>query len=160
MNRKLYQKGISIVEVVIASAIISLAMISITNVYGNFLTLSLANTEKVQAVFLLDEGVEAIKIMRNYSWASVASSTESTNYYLTWENSRWISTTTPNTIDGKFIRTFTVADVYRDPITLNIVNSGGVLNNDSKIINLDISWNHKGSISSKQIRFFIFNLYE
>jgi hypothetical protein len=154
------KKGISIVEVVIASAIISLSMISITNVYGNFLTLSLANTEKVQAVLLLDEGVEAIKTMRNYAWSTVASSTVGTTYYLTWQNSRWQSTTTPNIVDNKFIRTFTIADVYRDASTLNIVNSGGVLNNDSKVINLDVSWNYKGATSSKQISFYIFNLYE
>ena len=155
-----YKKGISIVEVVIASAIISLSMISITNVYGNFLTLSLANTEKVQAVFLLDEGVEAIKTMRNYSWSSVASSTLATTYYLTWQNSRWQSTTTPNSIDNKFIRTFTVSNVFRDASTLNIVNNGGVLNNDSKVINLNVSWNYKGATSNKQISFYVFNLYE
>lgn len=157
---KVYEKGISIVEVVIASAIISVSMISITNVYGNFLTLSLANTEKVQAVFLLDEGVEALKTMRNYSWSSVASSTVSTDYYLTWQNSRWQSTTTPVIVDNKFIRKFRVENVYRDATTLNIVNSGGVLNNDSKIVNLDVSWDYKGATSSKQISFYIFNLYE
>lgn len=156
----LYHKGISIVEVVIASAIISLSMISITNVYGNFLNLSLQNTDKVQAVFLLDEGVEALKTIRSYSWSEIASSSVSTDYYLIWKDSRWQSTTTPNIIDNKFIRKFTVSDVYRDPTTLNIVNTGGVLNNDSKILNLDISWSYKNVTSSKQISFYIFNLYE
>lgn len=160
MIRKFYQKGISIVEVVIASAIISISMISITNVYGNFLTLSLANTEKVQAVFLLDEGVEVIKTMRNYAWSNISSSNVNTTYYLTWQNSRWQSTTTPNTVDNKFIRTFTVSDVYRDVSTLNIVSNGGVLNNDSKVVNLDVSWDYKGATSSKQISFYVFNLYE
>lgn len=160
MNKSFYKKGISIVEVVIASAIISVSMISITNVYGNFLTLSLANTEKVQAVFLLDEGVEAIKTMRNFAWSSVASSTPDTDYYLTWQNSRWQSTTTPVFVDNKFIRKFTVSDVYRDPATLNIVTSGGILNNDSKIVNLDVSWGYKGATSTKQLSFYIFNLYE
>ena len=79
-------------------------MIYIADVYGNFLKLSLENTEKVQAVFLLDEGVEAVKTMRNYAWSAVASSTAGTTYYLTWQNSRWQSTTTPNVIDNKFIR--------------------------------------------------------
>ena len=78
-----------------------------------------------------------------------------------WEqDGRWQSTTTLNLIDDKFIRKFTVENVYRDPSTLNIVTDGGVLNNDSKIINLDVSWNYKGSTSSKQLSFYIFNLYE
>lgn len=153
-------KGISLVEVIIASSIISLSMIYIANVYGNFLKLSIENTDKVQAVFLLDEGVEAVKTMRNYAWSTVASSTAGTSYYLTWQNSRWQSTTTLNLIDNKFIRKFTVVDVYRDATTLNIVTSGGVVNSDSKLVNIDISWNYKGATSSKQTSFYIFNLYE
>lgn len=160
LYKKLISKGISMVEVIVASSIISLSMIYITNVYGNLLALSIANTDKIQSVFLLDEGVEVIKIMRNYSWSSIASSTVDTDYYLIWQDSIWQSTTTPVLIDDKFIRKFTVSNVYRDPDTLNIVESGGVINNDTKIINFDVSWNYKGSTSSKQTSFYVFNLYE
>ena len=160
MKSNKFIKGISLIEVIIASSIISLSMIYIANVYGNFLKLSLENTDKVQAVFLLDEGVETIKTMRNYAWSTVASSTAGTSYYLVWQNGRWQSTTTPSVIDNKFIRKFTVADVYRDASTLNIVNSGGVLNTDSKLVSFDVSWNYKGATSSKQTSFYIFNIYE
>jgi prepilin-type N-terminal cleavage/methylation domain-containing protein len=153
-------KGLSLIEVIVASAIISVSMIYITNVYGNFLTLSLQNTDKVQAIFLLDEGVEAIKTMRNYSWAQLASTTVNTNYYLTWQSNRWQATTTPNSIDGKFIRKFTVDNVYRDPTTLNIVTTGGTLNTDSKIVHMSVSWDYKGATSTKTTSFYIFNLYE
>ncbi len=153
-------KGISLVEVIIASSIISLSMIYIANVYGNFLTLSLENTDKVQVVFLLDEGVEAVKTMRNYAWSTVASSTVGTSYYLIWQNSRWQSTTTPSTIDNKFIRKFTVSNVNRDAATLNIVTSGGVVNNDTKLVTVDVDWSYKGATSTKQVSFYIFNIYE
>jgi hypothetical protein len=155
-----FKKGISLVEVIIASSIIGLSMIYISNVYGNFLTLSLENTDKVQAVFLLDEGVEAIKTMRNYAWSTIGSSTPEVDYYLIWQDDRWQSTTTLTFIDNKFIRKYKVVDVYRDPSTLNIVNTGGTLNPDSKIINIDISWNYKGATSSKTTSFYMFNLYE
>ncbi len=155
-----YQKGISLVEVIIASAIISVSMMYISNVYGNFLALSVENTDKVQAVFLLDEGVEAIKTMRSYAWSTVASSSPSSTYYLTWQNARWQSTTTPIVIDSKFTRKYTVANVYRDSSTLNIVTSGGVLNQDSKLITVDVSWLNNGATSTKQLSFYIFNLYE
>ena len=153
-------KGISLIEVIIASAIITLSMISISAVYGNFLTLSLANTDKVQAAFLLDEGNEAIKTIRNYSWSSIASSTINTDYYLIWQDNRWQSTTTPFLIDGKFIRKFTIENVYRDPDTLNIVYSGGVINNDSKIIKMEVNWDYKGTTLTKNSSMYIFNLYE
>jgi hypothetical protein len=154
------KKGISLVEVIIASSIIGLSMIYISNVYGNFLTLSLENTDKVQAVFLLDEGVEAMKTMRSYAWSTIASSTPGVVYYLTWQSGRWQSTTTLTLVDNKFIRKYTVSNVYRDPTTLNIVDVGGTLNSDSKIINMDVSWNYKGSTSTKTTSFYMFNLYE
>ena len=46
--------GISIAEVIVASAIISVFMLSIANVYNNLVKLSVENTYKTQAVFLLD----------------------------------------------------------------------------------------------------------
>ena len=155
-----FQKGISLVEVIIASSIIGLSMIYISNVYGNFVKLSLENTDKVQAVFILDEGVEAIKTMRNFAWSTVASSTPGVDYYLVWQNNRWQSTTTKILVDNKFTRKYNVSNVYRDPITLNIVTSGGVLNTDSKVVNMDVSWSYKGSTTTKSTSFYMFNLYE
>ena len=81
-------------------------------------------------------------------------------YYLTWQSGRWQSTTTSTLVDNKFIRKYTVSDVYRDATTLNIVDVGGVLNSDSKIINMDVSWSYKGSTSTKSTSFYMFNLYE
>lgn len=155
-----FKKGISLVEVIFASAIIGLSMVYIVNVYGNFMQLSLENTDKIQAVFLLDEGVEAMKTMRNYSWSSIASSTSNIDYYLIWQDGRWQSTTTPVLVDNKFIRKYQISDVYRDPSTLNIVTSGGVLNNDSKLLDIEVLWNYKGSTSTKSTSFYLFNIYE
>ena len=154
------KKGISLIEVIIASAIISVSMIYISNVYTNFLTLSLENTAKVQAVFILDEGVEALKTMRNYSWSQIASTTVATDYYLVWQNARWQATTTKVIIDNTFVRKFIVSPVNRDAATLNIVQTGGLPNSDTKIINLDVSWNYKGATSTKSTSFYIFNIYE
>lgn len=159
-SNNINKKGISLVEVILASSIIGLSMVYIVNVYGNFMKLSLENTDKIQAVFLLDEGVEAMKTMRSYSWSSIASSTAGIDYYLLWQDGRWQSTTSPLLIDNKFVRKYQTVDVYRDPSTLNIVTSGGVLNNDSKLINIDISWNYKGSTTTKSTSFYLFNIYE
>lgn len=153
-------KGVSLIEVIIASSIISLFMISISSVYGNFLQLSLENTYKTQAVFLLDEGVEAMKTIRGYSWVSIASSTVNTDYYIVWQDNKWQSTTTANIIDNIFVRKYTVDNVYRDPSNLNIVYTGGVLDTNSRIINMDVSWNYKRGTTTKKISFYIFNIYE
>lgn len=154
------KKGISIVEVIIASAIISLFMIGVSDTYSNFLKLSIENTYKTQAVFLLDEGSEAMKVMRSYAWSDISSSTANTYYYLIWSNNRWYATTTVNIVDDMFIRKYTVEDVYRDPNTLNVVYNGGTLDNNSKIINMEVEWNYKNSTTTKKTSFYLFNIYE
>ena len=49
------QKGFSLIEVVIASGIISLSIMYIAKSYSDFVSLSSDNTARVQAAFLLDD---------------------------------------------------------------------------------------------------------
>lgn len=162
MKNYIYKKGISVVEIIIASAIISLSVISISVVYGNLVVLSLQNTEKVQAGFLLDEGVEAIKIMRDASWSRIASTTSGIAYHFIWSGNEWRATTTSSLIDEKFIRTFVVYPVHRDVSTFNILpdTSSGSLDAGTKKIDITVSWSQKGATSSKSTTMYIFNLYE
>lgn len=154
------KKGISVVEVVIAASIISVFMMTVSSVYSNFVQLSYDNVNKTQSVFLLDEGVEAIKTMSVYSWNQIGSSTPDTDYYLIWQDGRWQSTTTSYMIDDFFVRKFKVQDVYRDLTTLNIVYTGGVSDVNSKIINMQVLWDYKGKVTTKEISFYVFNIYE
>ncbi len=157
-----YKKGISIIEVIVASVIISLSVISISVVYGNLVSLSLENTKKVQAAFLLDEGVEIIKTMRNESWSNISNiSSGSINYFI-WNGNVWKSTTTaPSLIDNTFTRTFVVSPVYRDVSTFNILpDTSGLLDAGTKKIDISVSWLHQGATSTKNITTYIFNLYE
>lgn len=162
MNSDIYKKGISIVEIILASAIISLSVISISVVYGNFVILSVGNTEKVQAEFLLDEGVEAIKIMRDASWSRIASTTPGTKYYFIWSQNQWGATTTPSLVGDKFTRTFTTYSVHRDVSTFNILSStsSGSLDTGTRKVDIAVSWSQKGATSSKSTTMYIFNLYE
>ncbi|MES2623479.1 MAG: hypothetical protein V4576_03685 [Patescibacteria group bacterium] len=153
--------GMSVVEIIIASAIISLSMISIAVVYGNFISLSTQNTAKVQAAFLLDEGVEAIKTMRGEKWTNIASTTASTTYYFIWQTDKWRATTTPAVIDKIFIRTFVVSPVYRDVSTFNILpNTSGTLDPGTKKVDITVKWPEKGATSTRTTSMYIFNLYE
>lgn len=158
---KHFKKGISIIEVIIASSIISLSIISISVVYGNFITLSVQNTQKVQANFLLNEGVEAIKTMRGEAWSNIASTTAGVLNYFSWSTNVWRGTTTPVVIDNTFTRTFVVSPVYRDVSTFNILpDTSGTLDPGTRKVDIAVSWLYKGATSTKSITMYIFNLYE
>lgn len=152
------QKGFSLIEVIIAAGIISISIMYIAKAYRDFIVLSSSNTARVQAAFLLDEGVESIKTMRGYSWSTVASTTASTTYYMYWNTNRWVPTTTPQIIDGMFYRTLVFSPVYRDG-SFNIASSGTV-DSGSRKVDIAVTWSDRGSTSTRSMSMYIFNLFE
>lgn len=155
------KKGISVIEVLIASAVISLSIIYISNVYGGLVSVSTSNTAKVQATFLLDEGVQAIKTMRGEKWSNIASTTVGTTYYFYWNTDRWQATTSSSVIDGVFTRTFTTQTVKRDVSTLNIQTDGsGTVDTGTRKVDITVSWQDKGTTTTRSTSMYIFNLYE
>lgn len=152
------KKGFSLVEILIGSAIVSASIIYIANSYANFVSLSTTNTARIQAAFLLDEGVEALKTMRGESWTqNIASTTASTTYYLTWSTNKWKATTTPQLINNIFTRTMVFSSVYRD-VNFNVAESG-TIDPGSKKVNFVVSWPDKGATTTKSVSMYLFNIF-
>ncbi len=157
-------RGISIIEVLIASAIIMTSVVSIMGVYGGLTSIAIRNTAKVQAGMLLDEGAEALRFMRDVSWnANINPLINGTTYTLYWDhtvaNYGWRATTTRDMIDDQFDRTFVLSTVNRDSTTYNIVNSGGVLDSGTRKATISVSWFDGTATSTKSIIMYLFNTY-
>lgn len=160
MRHGFFKKGVSLIEVVIAVGIISMATMYVAQAYGGFVTASTGNVSKVQATFLLDEGVEAIKTMRGEKWSNIASTTDFVPYYLIWSADRWRATTTPQVVDNIFYRTMVFEPVNRDS-NYNILatTTSGTLDNGTKKVTLEVSWNEKGATTTRSLTMYIFNLF-
>src|SRR3989344_5225002 len=110
-------KGFGLVEVVIASAIISVSIFSLSavSVIGN--RLQSQSLEKTRANFLSEEGLEAMRFLRDKSWnTNLANLSIGTNYYISFASStsKWsIGSTTPPYIDSFFDRKIMVENVFR-----------------------------------------------
>jgi hypothetical protein len=107
------EAGISMVEIIIGTALILLSLTGLTAAYSFYLKAGLKNTDNLKAAFLLQEGVEAATLLRDDGWNAFASLSTGTPYYLFWENAKWNATTTATTTDGVFSRTVVFDDVYR-----------------------------------------------
>lgn len=116
-------RGISLVEVVIGTALILLALAGLVTSYSFYLKAGLKNTDSLKATFLLQEGVEAVTLMRDNGWSTLSSLATGTPYYLAWSGTSWIATSTATTTDGVFLRTFQLDDVYRKSADQDIVAS-------------------------------------
>ena len=116
-------RGISLVEVILGVSLIMLSLVGLAGAYSFYLKAGLKNTENLQASLLLQEGVEAAVLMRDSAWSNLSSLASGKWYYLEWNGSTWVSTTTATTTDGYFTRTFKLDDVYRRNADKDIVPS-------------------------------------
>lgn len=173
------------VEVIIASAIMGAVMVSVISVYHSLAEISLQNTPHIQSAFLLEEGVELVKVMRDTSWESIASSTVDTVYHLGWAKATspsvvstptinaayypgWIktssymavATSTPdNLLDlNIFTRTVTFSNVNRDT-DFNIVSTGGTIDPYSRKATIQVSWPTNKGTTTKSIETYIFRTF-
>lgn len=159
MKKRDLKKGISLVEVVIGSAIILVAFLSLIGTYNVFLRASFANTNTVQASLLVEEGIEAIRIFRDSGWmANIAPLSNNTDYYFYWNSSTWTATTTSVLVDGIYERKFVLAPVYRS--SSDVIAPSGTLDANIKKATVTVSWlSPAGATTSLSAATYITNLF-
>lgn len=140
-------QGFGLLEIVIASAIAAGTIFSLSFVFLISHKLAAESSNKVRANFLAEEGLEALRLLRDQSWsANLSGLNAGTNYYLSFEpsSSLWgIDVANPGPIDNLFERTIAVENVNRDPTTDDIVTTGGVNDPDTTKFNVSVSWSER-----------------
>jgi len=153
--------GLTLVEVLVATAIILAFLTTLVSVHNIYLRSLTANVDLVKATYLAEEGIEVVKGLRDKSWSSnIASLTNGTPYYLNFSTSTsvWSTTTVVSTIDNRFYRTATLSAVNRDSSS-DITTSGGTLDLNIRKVNVTVSWNDTGATTTRSIDTYITNLF-
>ena len=153
--------GMSLIEVVVGSAIIIASLASIIGAYGGLTGLSLRNTPKVQAAMLLDEGAEVLKVLRDTGWTSKIAplATGGTAYRLVWQNNAWAATTSVAMIDNFFDRTVRFYTVNRDATSYDVVTSGGTLDTGTRRAVVSVAWRDGTATTTRSIELFLYNTF-
>lgn len=152
-------KGFSLIEVIIASAIISILTFSVTSASQKGLLLSQRAMHETQASYLLEEGAEAVKTIRDGSWATISNLTVGTTYYLSYNTSTnaWSLSTTANTIDNFFTRKVMLTAVNRDA-NEDIAASGNP-DTRTKEVSVTVTWPYSGTTISKTLSFYLADIF-
>lgn len=155
--------GFGVIEVLVAATIISTVIFSLFNVFVLANRLSEEAGSKIKANFLAEEGLEAVRYLRDASWqANLSGLSAGTNYYLAFDDiaSRWsIVSSDPGAIDGVFTRIVTAGNVSRDSND-NIVTSGGTNDPNTKKINVQISWMVRGATASTTLSTYLADIFK
>ncbi len=152
-------KGFSLVEVVVASAIISIITFSIVSAASKGLALSQRALHQTQASYILEEGAEAVKTIRDASWTNISALTIGTTYYLAYNNTTntWSLSTSANTIDSFFTRKVQLSEVNRD--ANDDIASTGTVDTRTKKVDVNVSWLSSGTTVSKTLSFYITDIF-
>lgn len=131
------QKGVSIIEILVVIFIMSVALTSLLGLASFSLKTATLIQRNNQAVNLAQEAMEATRSIRDSNWTKITNG----NHGLTNISGYWDFAGTENIING-FTRTILIEDVQRD-INDDIVESGGILDLDTKKITATVSWEGK-----------------
>ncbi|MCR4306825.1 MAG: type II secretion system GspH family protein, partial [Candidatus Yonathbacteria bacterium] len=108
------QRGFGVVEIIVGASVISIALFGLVSTFQNSLRISRETGRIIEARFLTEEGLEAMRIMRDGGWSNVGSLATSTPLYLVFSGGTWATTTTQTFINRTFLRSVVVEDVRRD----------------------------------------------
>jgi type II secretory pathway pseudopilin PulG len=134
------KKGTGLLEVVIAVAILTVSFTSIAFIFRKYVQYGLSNTERVKALYLAEEGIEAVKILRNSSWGNISGLSAGADYYVSFSTttSSWAIGSAPAEIDGVFIRKVIVSGVNRDGN--GDIAVAGTADSSSRFVNVQVEW--------------------
>ena len=154
--------GSGLVEILVAVSIFSIVLGSLITASNMYLSGAEENLKSTKGVYIAEEGMEAVKIMRDNDWGNITTLTDNTNYYLYFDtssstNNIWKATSTTSFIDSVFIRILKVNAVYRD-LNGRIVESGGTLDSNTKKVSVSVSWPSKSTTTIKTLSTYIANI--
>jgi prepilin-type N-terminal cleavage/methylation domain-containing protein len=154
------ERGFSLIEVIFAIAILSALFLAIAKYFEVSAHTTHQTLMEGKAGFLLEEGVEAVDLLRDGSYQNnIVNLQTAKTYYLSWNGTQWVATTTPEIIGGTLHRKFTLSDVYRN--SAGDIASSGTLDSGTKKLTMSVSWkdHYSNQTSTESLESYIINLY-
>lgn len=134
--------GFSIVEVIVGLSIAVSILTFTSYAIVKFVNAGRDASARTKAIYLAEDGLELLRYKRDQNWTNISSLPLNTNRYLSVGTSTVAITTTQEIIDG-YYRSFRVTNVYRNPITDDIVAStsaGSVADTSAKYVTMTVGW--------------------
>ena len=154
-------RGFGILEIVIAVSIISATIFSLSFVFLIASRLETMSLDKIRANFIAEEGLEAMRFLRDQSWAAnLGTLSAGTTYYLAFATttSIWSVETNGSEIDKLFLRKVAAENVSRNGSD-DIVSFGGTVDPDTKKINVSVEWLERGSTTTISASAYLSNIF-
>lgn len=152
--------GFGLIETVVGTAILLVVLLGLVQAGQYAFRLVSDANMKIRASFLAEEGIEAMRLLRDAGWsANIAPVANGIDYYPAFSGGAWqISQTPASLVDGIFDRRVLFSAVYRDANDV-IAASGGALDPDTKKVTVSVNWTNRGRGATTTISTYFTNLF-
>lgn len=147
IRRKTNTMGFGLIEIVVAVSIISATLYALIVTTRVAFKIVSQNSVRIQAEFLAEEAIEAVRSLRDTSWSgNISTRTSEFLYYPKFSaiTSAWtLESSSPGLIDNTFTQIVILGDVYRDAnadITAS-TTSGAQLDSGTRLVKARVIWN-------------------
>lgn len=144
------------IEIIVAISIIVVSVLAAMTVTQKSIYISRQSLHLSQASFLLEEGAEVVRILRDNSWSNISNLSTGVDYYPTFSET-WSLSTSPSTLNI-FTRKITVSNVNRD-VSNGDISSSGENDPGTKLITVTVSWTEGGETINKTLSFYIMDIF-
>lgn len=157
-----FNSGFTLIEILIAISALGIIVVSIAQMSQLFLHSARLSSSRVEAAFLLQEGAEALRHLRDTSWHDFIDTitTGTPNYILFTSGTYETTTTEPMLLGGRFARSITLYDVFRDATTQDIVETGGVLSTSTKRVEIIAAWRQGQTTTTETVELFLSDIFD
>ncbi len=136
-------RGFGLIEILIVGAIVAISFIGLISFLISSRGITFQVARNTEATALAEEGMEAVRSMRDESWSTnIATLSTATTYYPVIDvlNNKWtLSTTDPGPINSLYTRTVIFENVNRD--ANDDIASSGTLDPNTKKMTAAVTWN-------------------
>ncbi|GMU73861.1 MAG: hypothetical protein AMXMBFR44_0600 [Candidatus Campbellbacteria bacterium] len=153
-----HKRGVGLIEIVIGVGIFVVIVVSLLGAYRFFVRFSGTTAQTTKAYFLLEEGLEVARVLRDANWETLSTLSVETPYYLSFSGNMWSPTSTPVVIDSTFYRTITLSNVYRDGD--EDIAETGTLDPNTYFVTATVSWFRGGATTTRTLSTYITNLFQ
>jgi type II secretory pathway pseudopilin PulG len=156
------ERGFELVEVVLAAGILSVTLLAIISIAGRSIVVSRRALETYTASTLLEEGAEAVRIVRDGGWVGVSTLVPGATYYPVYDlgTDSWsLSTNSADGVIGVYTRSVVMTAVERDASD-EIVSSGGANDPGTKLFTESVSWpGGDGTTRTRTLAFYLMDIF-
>lgn len=145
-------------EALVGVAIFAVALIAMIIAFQNLAVLQKSLTARIQAQYLIEEGLEAVRLIRDSDWQSISSLNNGTAYGLSFNSgAQAFSLSAGEEKIGPFYRSVEFADVYRN--TENDIAPTGTLEEGLKKVTVKVEWLAGSATTTKQVESYLADLF-